>query len=88
MEKSLNKNNKREPLIINSSDYLFLRKISIKNFMLHSDTELLIKKPILIISGANGSGKTQILEALMILLGEKSPRSRKGLKSIINDKDS
>ena len=55
--------------------------------MLHSDTELVIKKPILVISGANGSGKTQILEALMILLGEKSPRSKKGLQSIINDKD-
>jgi chromosome segregation ATPase len=55
--------------------------------MLHDDTDLVISKPILIISGANGSGKTQILEALMVLLGEKSPRSKKGLNYIINDKD-
>lgn len=53
--------------------------------MLHANTNLLIKKPILIISGANGSGKTQLIEALMILLGEKSPRSKKGLKTLINN---
>lgn len=55
--------------------------------MLHTETNLLIKQPILVISGANGSGKTQLLEALLILLGEKSPRTKKGVFSLIGKAD-
>lgn len=51
--------------------------------MLHHETELVMKQPIVVISGANGSGKTQILEALLVLLGEKSPRTKKGIYSLI-----
>ena len=55
--------------------------------MLHNETNLIVKKPILVISGANGSGKTQLLEALLVLLGEKSPRTKKGVLSLIGKSD-
>ncbi len=55
--------------------------------MLHNETNLFVKKPILVISGANGSGKTQLLEALLVLLGEKSPRTKKGVFSLIGKAD-
>ena len=64
-----------------------MKRLSLKNFMLHTETNLLIKQPILVISGANGSGKTQLLEALLILLGEKSPRTKKGVFSLIGKAD-
>ena len=55
--------------------------------MLHHETELVIHKPIVVISGANGSGKTQLLEALLVLLGEKSPRTKKGVISLIGSSE-
>lgn len=55
--------------------------------MLHNETNLFVKKPILVISGANGSGKTQLLESLLVLLGEKSPRTKKGVASLIGRAD-
>jgi chromosome segregation ATPase len=55
--------------------------------MLHRETNLIIKKPIVVISGANGSGKTQLLEAVLVLLGEKSPRTKKGIFSLIGKYD-
>lgn len=55
--------------------------------MLHHDTNLVIRQPIVVISGANGSGKTQLLEALLVLLGEKSPRTKKGIISLIGCAD-
>ena len=69
--------------ISNSAPFIIMKRLSLKNFMLHSETNLLIKQPILVISGANGSGKTQLIEALLILLGEKSPRTKKGVFSLI-----
>ena len=64
-----------------------MKRLSLKNFMLHNETNLLIKQPIVVISGSNGSGKTQLLEALLILLGEKSPRTKKGLQSLVGKGD-
>ena len=42
------------------------RRISLENLMLHEKTVVnLADEPITLITGANGSGKTQILDGLM-----------------------
>ena len=53
--------------------------------MYHQSTTLEITKPILLISGANGSGKSQIIESLQLVFGELSQRAKKlGLESLIH----
>ena len=65
----------------------FLKRLHLFNFMLHENTELIFKHPILIISGANGSGKTQIVEAIILAFGEKLGRTKKGLSTLIGQFD-
>ena len=67
--------------------FVFLNRLTLHNFMLHHETTLHITQPILVISGANGSGKTQLLEAILVLLGEKSPRTKKGVLTLIGNMD-
>ena len=53
--------------------------------MYHQSTTLEINKPILLISGANGSGKSQIIESLQLAFGELSQRAKKlGLDALIH----
>ncbi|MHA1302834.1 MAG: AAA family ATPase, partial [Candidatus Heimdallarchaeaceae archaeon] len=57
-----------------SSNFIFER-IILKNYKMHSYTELnLTEKPIVVISGANGTGKSQILEALILVIGHTPTR--------------
>lgn len=56
------------------TQYIF-DKIILYNFKMHKNTELILSEtPLTVISGANGSGKTQILEALILALGHKPQR--------------
>lgn len=48
--------------------YLF-RRLQLRNYKLHRESELSLAHPIVLITGANGSGKTQIIEALKFCLG-------------------
>ncbi len=49
--------------------------LSLYNFKMHRNTQLnLSEVPITIISGANGSGKTQLLEALILAIGNTPNR--------------
>jgi chromosome segregation protein len=49
--------------------------LSLYNFKMHRNTQLnLSEVPITIISGANGSGKTQLLEALILAIGHTPNR--------------
>ncbi len=53
----------------NSDMYIF-DSLMLYNFKMHKTTDLKLSEvPIVVISGANGSGKTQILEALIIAIG-------------------
>ncbi|MHA2105728.1 MAG: AAA family ATPase [Candidatus Hodarchaeales archaeon] len=68
-----------------TDDQLFIEKISLTNFMAHQSTLINIHKPILLISGANGAGKSQIIEALQLAFGELSTRAKKlGIASLIH----
>lgn len=64
---------------------LLLKKLRLHNYKLHANTEVeLGEKPILLITGANGSGKTQVLEALRLCLGvHPSPSRARGMASVI-----
>ncbi|HKZ41602.1 MAG TPA: AAA family ATPase, partial [Candidatus Hodarchaeales archaeon] len=54
-------------------------------FMFHRGTDLQITRPILLISGANGAGKSQVVEALQIAFGENTSRGKKfGIHSLIH----
>ena len=56
---------------------LLLQTLRLRNYKLHADTEVdLSDRPILLITGANGSGKTQVLEALRLCLGVRPTPSR------------
>lgn len=46
-----------------------LKKIVLKNFMVHQELEIEFGGNVNIITGANGSGKSAILQALVIALG-------------------
>ncbi|MCG3216791.1 MAG: AAA family ATPase, partial [Candidatus Heimdallarchaeota archaeon] len=55
-------------------NYIFHRLI-LYNFKMHKSTELNFSDvPIIVLSGANGSGKTQILEALILAIGHTPSR--------------
>ena len=59
---------------VKDDNYIF-DNIMLYNFKMHKSTSLeLSEVPIIVISGANGSGKTQILEALIIAIGHTPNR--------------
>jgi len=64
---------------------LLLSRLRLENYKLHADTEVdLAARPILLITGANGSGKTQVLEALRLCLGvHPTPSRARGMASVI-----
>ncbi|HUT33873.1 MAG TPA: AAA family ATPase [Planctomycetota bacterium] len=64
---------------------LLLTKLRLHNYKLHANTEVdLGERPILLVTGANGSGKTQVLEALRLCLGvHPSPSRARGMASVI-----
>ncbi|TFF85054.1 hypothetical protein EU523_00575 [Candidatus Heimdallarchaeota archaeon] len=68
-----------------SSKPVLFEEISLENFMLHDNTSIsLAEKPITLITGANGSGKTQILDAISICLGYIPQRARaNGVGSLV-----
>ncbi len=58
-----------------SPDKFIFHRLTLHNFKMHKFTELdLSELPIIVISGANGSGKTQILEALILSIGHTPSR--------------
>ncbi|MBN1331159.1 MAG: AAA family ATPase [Candidatus Heimdallarchaeota archaeon] len=61
------------------------QKITLENLMLHEYTQVnLDKESITLITGANGSGKTQILDGLIICLGHIPSRAKaKGIGSFV-----
>ncbi|MHA1258775.1 MAG: AAA family ATPase [Candidatus Heimdallarchaeaceae archaeon] len=59
---------------IATNGYIFDR-LTLYNFKMHKNTELVFSDlPITVISGANGSGKTQLLEALILSIGHTPSR--------------
>ncbi|MFW9922823.1 MAG: AAA family ATPase, partial [Candidatus Thorarchaeota archaeon] len=61
------------------------QKITIENLMLHEQTTVdLANEAITLITGANGSGKTQILDGLIICIGYTPTRAKaKGIGSLV-----
>ena len=52
-----------------------IRKLSLKNFRNHATLDLSFDQPFVYIHGANGSGKTSILESIYFLATTKSHRT-------------
>ena len=61
-----------------------IARVFIKNFRLFKELDLDLNKKNLLITGANGSGKTSLLEAINLLISRKSIRTR-DLKECIRD---
>ncbi len=61
------------------------QKITLENLMLHENTKVdLAKEVITLITGANGSGKTQVLDGIIICLGHIPTRAKaKGVGSLV-----
>jgi len=61
------------------------QKITLENLMLHEHTQVnLDKESVTLVTGANGSGKTQILDGLIICLGHIPSRAKaKGIGSFV-----
>lgn len=61
--------------VVTNSDLYVFDSLMLYNFKMHKSTELCLSEvPIVVISGANGSGKTQILEALILAIGHVPTR--------------
>lgn len=43
-----------------------IKRLKVKNFKIHKETEIFFQSPLSILTGENNSGKTSLLEALMI----------------------
>ena len=72
-----------------SSKIKLFQKITLENLMLHEYTKVdFAKEPITLITGANGSGKTQILDGIIICIGYTPNRSKaKGIGSLVGKND-
>ena len=75
-------------LVLSPDNFIFHR-LTLYNFKMHKFTELeLSELPIIVISGANGSGKTQLLEALILSIGHTPSRvSLSSYKDIVGPFD-
>jgi len=59
--------------------HYLLQALELDNFMLHRQTRLALgKRSVVLITGANGSGKTQVLDALILTMGHHPRRAKKG----------
>jgi len=64
-----------------------LNKIKLKNFRNHKTLELEFDNKLTLIQGANGSGKTNILESIYLLSASKSNKARYDRDMIEHDKN-
>lgn len=73
-----------------AQDNFIFKSLKLHNFKMHKNTELNLEElPITVISGANGSGKTQILEALILAVGHTPSRVSLGSsKDLVGQFDS
>ena len=51
-----------------------LRKVTVRNFRLLADTDLVLETPTTLIVGRNNSGKTSLSEAIRRFLADQNPR--------------
>ena len=65
------------------------QKITLENLMLHEHTIVdLSEEAITLITGANGSGKTQILDGIILCIGHIPTRAKaKGISSLVGKKN-
>lgn len=69
----------RQPGVTSSAtSQLIFNSIRLINFVIHRDTTIpLDRTPIVLVTGSNGSGKTLILDALLLAIGFDSKRSQR-----------
>ncbi len=61
-----------------STSPIVFRSIRLVNFVIHRDTTIqLDQSPVILITGSNGSGKTLILDALLLAIGVESRRAQR-----------
>lgn len=61
-----------------STSLVVFRSIHLVNFVIHRDTTIeLDESPVVLITGSNGSGKTLILDALLLAIGVESRRAQR-----------
>lgn len=67
----------RQETTLSTSPVVF-RRIRLVNFVIHRDTTIqLDESPVVLITGSNGSGKTLILDALLLAIGVESRRAQR-----------
>ena len=65
---------------------LLINSVHLENFILHKETFVEFTRPIMILTGSNGSGKTLFLEGLLLAAGIKSQRIRDSkINNIVGD---
>ena len=58
-----------------------IKKISIKNFQSHINTEIELDPEVTIVTGDSNAGKTSVIRAIKWVLGEQSSKLLRGKKS-------
>ena len=66
----------------------YIKKISLKNFRNHKSLNLNLKNSSILIYGGNGSGKTNILEAISLIKSGQRLKKSKYRKFFISRKNS
>lgn len=64
-----------------------IKSLNLKNFRNHENLSLQFNKKFVYITGANGSGKTSILESIHYIATSKSHRTNNDLEAIKDNKD-
>ncbi|QLH33941.1 MAG: AAA family ATPase [Cyclobacteriaceae bacterium] len=64
------------------SDYVFLNNLRLFNFKNHADVNLTFDAPIVCLVGRNGSGKTNVLDAIHYLSWSKSAFNPSDIQNI------
>jgi len=58
---------------------MILRRIKLKNFISHADTEIEFPFGVTVLVGPNGAGKTSVVDAIVFaLFGDKVRRESRG----------
>lgn len=66
------------PLLSMATEYAHITRVSLQNFMCHTNFDIELNPSLNVLVGTNGSGKSSILTAIMVVLGSRAKSTSRG----------